>query len=150
MQHGIKVNLGFWFARAFAQVVRNNRPLILGPYITHLASRLFPLTFNANQFTYAFSMDPLDVRCLDSMGLLVGTPNAPFIVPPGITTPRDERVYRRMTTSQPAPEAHLQPNVHEEMHEVQGRLSSIETNIAEILSYLHPGTSRRSHGRDRR
>ncbi|KAL4284562.1 hypothetical protein GQ457_16G002080 [Hibiscus cannabinus] len=141
MQHGLKVNLGFWFARAFAQVVRNNRPLILGPYITHLASRLFPLTFDANQFTYAFSMDPLDVRCLDSMGLLAGTSDAPFIIPPGIPTLRNERVYRRGTPSQPPPEEHPQPNVNSEMHEVQGRLNSIETNIAEILSYLRPGTT---------
>ncbi|KAK8671455.1 hypothetical protein V6N13_038051 [Hibiscus sabdariffa] len=150
MQLGIKVNLGFWFARTFEQVVRNNRPLILSPYITHLASHLFPLTFNANQFTYAFSMDPLDVQCLDSMGLLAGTPDAPFIVPPGITTPLDERVYRRRTSSQPTPEANPQPNVHDEMHKVQGRLNSIETNIAEILSYLRPSTSRRGRGRGRR
>ncbi|KAK8980796.1 hypothetical protein V6N11_047927 [Hibiscus sabdariffa] len=73
---GIKVNLGFWFARAFERVVRTDRPLILGLYIIHLASRLFPLTFNSNEFTFAFTMDPLDARCLDSMGLLAGTPGA--------------------------------------------------------------------------
>ncbi|KAE8655797.1 14-3-3 protein SGF14e [Hibiscus syriacus] len=35
-----RVNLGFWFAQAFKIVIRSNRPLILGPYISHLASRI--------------------------------------------------------------------------------------------------------------
>ncbi|KAK9005314.1 hypothetical protein V6N11_042754 [Hibiscus sabdariffa] len=90
-----KVNLGFWFARAFERVVRTDRPLILGPYITRLTSRLFPLTFNSNEFTFAFTMDPLDARCLDSMGLLTGTPRVPHIVPLGTITQRDGRVFLR-------------------------------------------------------
>ncbi|KAK8672557.1 hypothetical protein V6N13_110922 [Hibiscus sabdariffa] len=93
MHSGLKVNLGFWFAPAFERVVRTDRPLILGPYITRLASRLFPLTFNTNEFTFAFTMDPLDARCLDSMSLLADTPSAPHLVPPGTTTPCDGRVF---------------------------------------------------------
>ncbi|KAL4290338.1 hypothetical protein GQ457_14G023750 [Hibiscus cannabinus] len=78
------------------------------------------------------------------------TPDAPFIIPSGIPTPRNERVSRRGTPSQPPPDVPPPPNVNSEMREVQGRLNSIETNIAEILSYLRPGTSRRGRGRGRR
>ncbi|KAK8694265.1 hypothetical protein V6N13_071819 [Hibiscus sabdariffa] len=151
MHTGLKVNLGFWFARAFERVVRTDRPLILGPYITRLASRLFPLTFNTNEFTLAFAMDPLDARCLDSMGLLAGTPSAPHLVPPGTTTPRDGRVFLRRATYPAAPtEAPPSPAVHDELHQMHDRLQSMKANISEILSYLRPGSSSRGRGRGRR
>ncbi|KAK8514697.1 hypothetical protein V6N12_057594 [Hibiscus sabdariffa] len=151
MHTGLKVNLGFWFARAFERVVRTDRPLILGPYITCLASRLFPLTFNANDFTHAFAMDPLDARCLDSMGLLAGTPSAPHLVPPGTTTPRDGRVFLRRPTHPAEPPATPPPSaVHDELHQMHDRLHSMEANISEILSYLRPGSSSRGRGRGRR
>ncbi|KAK9046298.1 hypothetical protein V6N11_052190 [Hibiscus sabdariffa] len=149
MHSGLKVNLGFWFARAFERVVRTNRPF--GPYITRLASRLFPLTFNANEFTFAFTMDPLDARCLDSMGLLAGTPSAPHLVPPRTITPRDGRVFLRRAT-QPAtpPAAPSSAAVHDELHQMHDRLHSMEANISEILSYLRPGSYTRGRGRGRR
>ncbi|KAK8986213.1 hypothetical protein V6N11_082487 [Hibiscus sabdariffa] len=151
MHTGLKVNLGFWFARAFERVVRTDRPLILGPYITRLASRLFPLTFNTNEFTLAFAMDPLDARCLDSMGLLAGTPSAPHLVPPGTTTPRDGRIFLRRATHPATPPATPpSPAVHEELHQMHDRLQSMEANISEILSYLRPGSSSRGRGRGRR
>ncbi|KAK9007150.1 hypothetical protein V6N11_050983 [Hibiscus sabdariffa] len=151
MHTGLKVNLGFWFARAFERVVRTDRPLILGPYITRLASRLFPLTFNTNEFTLAFAMDPLDARCLDSMGLLAGTPSAPHLVPPGTTTPRDGRVFLRRATHPAAPPAApSSAAVHDELHQMHDRLHSMEANISEILSYLRPGSSSRGRGRGRR
>ncbi|KAL4279803.1 hypothetical protein GQ457_03G023480 [Hibiscus cannabinus] len=149
MHTGLKVNLGFWFACAFERVVRTDRPLILGPYITRLASRLFPLTFITNEFTLAFAMDPLDARCLDSMGLLVGTPSAPYLVPPGTTTPRDGRVFLRRATHPAAPPAApSSAAVHDELHQMHDRLHSMEANISEILSYLRPGSSSRGCGRD--
>ncbi|KAK8519401.1 hypothetical protein V6N12_025440 [Hibiscus sabdariffa] len=151
MHSGLKVNLGFWFARAFERVVRTDRPLILGPYITRLASRLFPLTFNANEFTFAFTMDALDARCLDSMGLLAGTPSAPHLVPSGTTTPRDGRVFLRRTTHPAAPSAApSSAAVHDELHQMHDQLHTMEANISEILSYLRPGSSTRGRGRGRR
>ncbi|KAK8575129.1 hypothetical protein V6N12_062805 [Hibiscus sabdariffa] len=150
MHSGIKVNLGFWFARAFERVVRADRPLILGPYITRLVSRLFPLTFNSNDFTFAFTMDPLDARCLDSMGLLVGTPQAPHIVPPGTITPRDARIFlRRVTHPVAPPAAHPPPAMQDEFSTMHDCLNSMEANISKILSYLRPSSSRRGRGRGR-
>ncbi|KAK8690583.1 hypothetical protein V6N13_074115 [Hibiscus sabdariffa] len=148
MHTGRKVNLGFWFARAFEYVVQTDRPLILGPYITRLTSRLFPLTFNTNEFTFAFTMDPLDARCLDSMGLLAGTPSAPHLVPPGTIMPRDGCVFLQRATQPAAPLAMHPPlAMQDEMHNINDRLHSIEANISEILSYLCPGSSQRGRGR---
>ncbi|KAK8492466.1 hypothetical protein V6N11_034877 [Hibiscus sabdariffa] len=96
-------------------------------------------------------MDPLDARCLDSMGLLVGTPSAPHLVPPGTTTPRDGRVFLRRATHPAAPPATPpSPAVHDEIHQMHDRLLSMEANISEILSYLRPGSSSRGRGRGRR
>ncbi|KAK8593163.1 hypothetical protein V6N12_045248 [Hibiscus sabdariffa] len=150
MQLGINVNLGFWFARAFERVIRTDRLLILEPYITRLTSRLFPLTFNSNEFTFAFSMDPLDARCLDSMGLLAGTPSPPHIVPPGTIMPRDGRVFLRRATQPTAPPAVHPPSaMQDEIHDMHDRLHSMEANISEVLSYLRPGSSHRGRDRDR-
>ncbi|KAK8563908.1 hypothetical protein V6N12_036043 [Hibiscus sabdariffa] len=149
MQSGIKVNLGFWFARTLEHVVRTDRPLILGPYITRLASRLFPLTFNSNKFPFAFSMDPLDARCLDSMGLLARTPSAPHIVPLGTITPHNEGVFLRRVTQPAAPPEHPPLDVHDELHAIHDRLHSMEANISKILSYLRPESSHRGRSRSR-
>ncbi|KAE8693345.1 hypothetical protein F3Y22_tig00110813pilonHSYRG00219 [Hibiscus syriacus] len=64
-------------------------------------------------------------------------------VPPVTITPRNQRVFLRRTAPQPPPTE--QP--HTEIHEVHGRLDSIEANLAEIMSYLRPSSSR--HGHDR-
>ncbi|KAK8511712.1 hypothetical protein V6N12_000756 [Hibiscus sabdariffa] len=150
MHSGTKVNLGFWFARAFERVVRTDRPLILGPYITRVASRLFPLTFNTNEFTFAFTMNLLDARCLDSMGLLAGTPSAPHLVLLGTTTPRDGNAFLRRATQPMAPlAAHPTLAMQDEFRTMHDRLNSMEANISEILSYLRPNSSRRGRGRGR-
>ncbi|XP_039018080.1 uncharacterized protein LOC120149327 isoform X1 [Hibiscus syriacus] len=130
-----KVNLGFWFARAFERVVCSNRPLILNLYITNLAIHVFPLTFDISQFTFVFSMDGLDERCLQTMELLAGNPKAPYFVPPDTITPRGDRVYILRVAPSP-PEDSPQPDVQAQINEVYGHLNSIETNIAKILSYL--------------
>ncbi|KAK5775536.1 hypothetical protein PVK06_043437 [Gossypium arboreum] len=42
-----------------------------------------------------YTADPLDAQCLDSMGLLLGTPSSFRFVPPSICTSPTERVFRR-------------------------------------------------------
>lgn len=61
-------------AQMFHVIIRAHQPLIIGSYITHLALYIFPSGIDFSSFTYAFTMDPLDEYCLDSMGLLSGTP----------------------------------------------------------------------------
>ncbi|KAK8539514.1 hypothetical protein V6N12_043139 [Hibiscus sabdariffa] len=93
-------------------------------------------------------MDPLDARCLDSMGLLAGTPSAPHLVPPGTTTPRDGRVFLRRATQPIAPPAaHPPPAMQDGFRTMHDRLNSMEVNISEILSYLCLSSSRRGRGR---
>ncbi|KAK9030140.1 hypothetical protein V6N11_031571 [Hibiscus sabdariffa] len=146
MQSGIKVNLRFWFARAFEPVVRTDRPLILCPYITRLGSRLFPLTFNSNEFNFAFTMDLSDVRCLDSMGLLVGSPSAPHIVPPGTIMPSDGHVFVWRFTQLATPTEHPPSAMQDEIHAMHTRLHCIEADFSKILPYLRPGSAHRGRG----
>ncbi|KAK8593165.1 hypothetical protein V6N12_045250 [Hibiscus sabdariffa] len=87
-------------------------------------------------------MDPLDARCLDSMGLLTGTPSPPHIVPRGTIMPRDRRVFLQRATQPTAPPVVHPPSaMQDEIHDMHDRLHSMEANISEILSYLHPGSS---------
>jgi len=87
-----KVNLGSWFAIQFQHILRSNRPLILGTYITRLASNLNPSTINFSSLNLAYKTDSLDMYYLDSMGLLAGTPSSFYFVPPGTRTDRSNRV----------------------------------------------------------
>ena len=82
-------------------------------------------------------MDALDARCLDSMGLLAGTPDTPYIIPPDDPTPLDRRAFLCRATPPSVPETDPRTSVNEEIQKVNTRLNSIEGNITEILSYLN-------------
>ncbi|KAK9045124.1 hypothetical protein V6N11_059013 [Hibiscus sabdariffa] len=104
---------------------------------------------NAASLSVHSSIPEQSSKCLDSMGPLVGTPNSPYIVPPGTITPRKERVYLQRTAPTPASEPNPSSNDRDNMHKIHDQLDSIETNLTEILSYLHPDTSQRDHDRGR-
>lgn len=93
MHLGRKVNLGYWFAIQFQHVLRSNRPLILGTYITRLASNLNPSAINFSSLNLAYKTDSLNTYCLDSMGLLAGTPSSFYFIPLSTRTDRSHRVF---------------------------------------------------------
>ncbi|KAK5793293.1 hypothetical protein PVK06_034435 [Gossypium arboreum] len=111
--------IGYWFARNFHAVLQCNRPLKLGSSITNLASRLLPSGIDFSSLTCAYSMDNLDKYCLDSMGLLVGTPTSCYFVPPGTQTTRRNMVFCQRL--------HINAREQEEQPlPVEARLSQIE------------------------
>ena len=60
MKNNIKVNLGCWLAAQFKTVLaKKNKPLILGSYITHLATQLGVLNLEDHDLHLAFEMERL-------------------------------------------------------------------------------------------
>ena len=71
MTKNIKVNLSYWLVSQFKMVmVKKNKPLILGSYITHLAIHLDILDPYDHDLHLACNMDPLDMVCLEKMGVV--------------------------------------------------------------------------------
>ena len=85
MKNNIKVNLGCWLAAQFKTVLtKKNKPLILGSYITHLATQLGVLSLEDHDLHLAFEMELLDVNCLEKMGVVERLPNGFHqFIPPG-------------------------------------------------------------------
>ncbi|XP_071902173.1 uncharacterized protein [Coffea arabica] len=84
MHNNIKVNLGCWLASQFKSVLpKKKRPLILGSYITHLAVNLHLLDLSNHDLHVACQMEPLDIPCLEKMGLVQEGDNGWEVVPPG-------------------------------------------------------------------
>ena len=70
MQVGKKVNLGWWLADQFQDVITRNHPLILGFLITQLAVQQGLLNLQDTNLHVACEMLPLDFTCLAGMGLV--------------------------------------------------------------------------------
>jgi len=139
MHSGKKVNLGYWFAIQFQHVLRSNWPLILGTYITRLASNLNPSAVNFSSLNLAYKTDSLDTYCLDSMGLLAGTPSSFYFVPPGTRTDRSYIVFRRRHQHGPEP-----PNfVESRLTQIEEGLDSLRTLVTDVLTHLRDHPPRR-------
>ncbi|KAH1114912.1 hypothetical protein J1N35_008290 [Gossypium stocksii] len=101
---GRPVNLGYWFALQFEHVIKAKRPLILGSLITQLLFSLHGSNVHISDLHVACQADPLDARCLDSMGLLLGTPSSFRFVPLSVRSTPSERVFRQQNQNDaPAP-----------------------------------------------
>ena len=71
MTKNIKVNLGYWLVSQFKTVmVKKHKPLIFGSYNTHLAIHLDILVHHNHDLYLACNMDPLDMVCLEKMGVV--------------------------------------------------------------------------------
>lgn len=86
MQNKLKVNLGYWLVSQFAGVVAHKRHLILGSMITALAVNLNLLDLNDNDLHVACSMKPLDLHCLENMGLIEQVQGVYSFCTPGLAT----------------------------------------------------------------
>ncbi|KAH1073259.1 hypothetical protein J1N35_025587 [Gossypium stocksii] len=75
-------------------VIKAKRPLILRSLITQLLFSLHGSKAPISDLHVACQANPLDARCLDSMGLLLGTPSSFRFVPPGVRSTPSERVFR--------------------------------------------------------
>ncbi|KAL2514144.1 putative RNA-dependent RNA polymerase 1 [Forsythia ovata] len=65
-----RVNLSFWLASQFANVVTNKHPLILDSLITNLTVHENLIDLDDNDLHIACAMQPLDLYCLEIMGLV--------------------------------------------------------------------------------
>ncbi|KAK5803992.1 hypothetical protein PVK06_031641 [Gossypium arboreum] len=130
MHSGYKVNLGYWFARNFHAVLRCNRLLILGSYITNLTSTLFPSEIDFSSLTCAYHMDNLDKYCLDSMSLLVGTPTAYYFVPPGTWAARGNMVFHRRPHFTTREQEEQPPTLEARLSRIEARLGTMETQVS--------------------
>ncbi|KAL0312975.1 UNVERIFIED_CONTAM: Retrovirus-related Pol polyprotein from transposon.6 [Sesamum radiatum] len=70
MKRGIKANLGFWLATQFQSCLNRGRALILGPYITLLATNLGVFNPDSHNLHLACNPEPLDMISLLRMGLV--------------------------------------------------------------------------------
>ena len=90
MHNNIKVNLGCWLASQFKSILTKKKcPLILASYITHLAINLYLLDLSNHDLHVACQIEPLDISCLEKVGLFRErdseweiTPQGPTRVPP--------------------------------------------------------------------
>lgn len=159
MLNNLKVNLGCWLAQQFQFVLsRKSKPLILGSYITHLAVNLGVLDLSNHDLHLACPMEPLDLHCLEKMGVVERINGEFCFTPPG--RPHTPAARSRAPggpprstgslgdipeTSTSAPsstswEAQLQ-HLHHQMGTIDDRLSRLELQVSHmaqnLAQYLH-------------
>ena len=67
----VKVNLGCWFASHLRTVLsKKNKPLILDSFINQLAINLGVLDLTNHNLHQTCTIEPLDLICLEKMGLV--------------------------------------------------------------------------------
>ncbi|KAL2520787.1 Uncharacterized protein Fot_24710 [Forsythia ovata] len=100
VQNKIKVNLGFWLVSQFSTIVKNKRLLILGSLITHLAVHENLIDLDDNDLHIACEMQPLDLHCLEIMGLVWKEADAYHFHEPGPIVPRPTHTHTGTTNKE--------------------------------------------------
>ncbi|CAI9768030.1 unnamed protein product [Fraxinus pennsylvanica] len=100
MQKMIKVNLGYWLASQFANVMTNQRPLILGSLITHLVVHENLIDPNDNDLHIACEMQPLDLLCLETMCLVWKEAGVYYFHEPGPIASRPTRTIPKTVSNE--------------------------------------------------
>lgn len=124
-----KINLGYWLATQFQNAVSCKRFNILGPFITLFAvnDKLVSLD-NLDDFSVTY-MEPLDLHCLDTMGLLRRESDGSFsFVPAGPIAPMNERIFRR---GEPSPSPSQAPSSSQPSASSKDELKELKEKIAE-------------------
>ena len=84
MLNNLKVNLGCWLATQFMLILpKKNKSLILGSYITNLVINLGILDLANHNLHLACPMEPLDLGCLEKIGVVERILGEYMFVPPG-------------------------------------------------------------------
>ncbi|XP_071909384.1 uncharacterized protein [Coffea arabica] len=155
MKNNIKVNLGCWLAAQFKTVLaKKNKPLILGSYITHLATQLGILNLEDHDLHLACEMELLDVDCLEKMGVVERLPDGSYqFIPPGpVRAPGAHPSTRAGPSSFPGsaedtagPSSSAPPPPHgttewqqlrEQVQALEARMVNVDANVAGIAQNL--------------
>ena len=84
MVNNVKVNFGCWLATQLQTVLtKPHKPLILGSIITHIAHRMCDLFGEDFEVHIAGPTDPLDLACLERLGVIHRIQDQYQFAPPG-------------------------------------------------------------------
>ena len=97
MMHDRKLNLGFWLATQFANILSFHRPLILGSCITFMAMNLDLIRLTPSIPRITRHMIPLDLTALEQMRLIRRQEDGIFVF-----VTQDNRDQAGPSTSQPS------------------------------------------------
>ncbi|KAK5771501.1 hypothetical protein PVK06_047711 [Gossypium arboreum] len=85
---------------------------------------------------FGLLVDPLDARCLDLMGLLLGTPSFFYFVPLGVCTAPTERVFRRKNHDNEPTQGQPSMTIEQCLERIEVRLNTFVQQLADLIAII--------------